>query len=195
MSSKSSSSLNNLSTFLIFLGLWSTGYKHLIKHQLKHSLSSIFWILIKTFFLHGLILLIIWYNIHQLKACTWIIFYHDLHKNVIILVFFAFFIFFLLLLKKLSLVVSLYKEVELVQLLLAPFSWEIFSVCLIALEDLQEVFECSIVTDFMWTMFGFCKVFGSWVIISDSCSDFLVLFSKNHWQYSLALPASGIFFS
>ena len=36
----------SLSTFIILAGLWSAGFKDLTKHHLKHSLSSIFWILI-----------------------------------------------------------------------------------------------------------------------------------------------------
>ena len=42
----------------------------------------------------------------------------------------------------------------------APVTWENFSVYLIALEKLIEVFGCSIITDFTSTMFGFPIVFG-----------------------------------
>ena len=37
------------SNFMILLGLWYAGRKYLTKHQLKHSLSSIFLILINPF--------------------------------------------------------------------------------------------------------------------------------------------------
>ena len=66
---KSSSLAESLSTFLALAGWWSARYKHTIRHQLKHLLSSIFWILIKSF-LDGLILLVIWYNCYNLRVCT-----------------------------------------------------------------------------------------------------------------------------
>ena len=47
---KSSFLANSLSAFVILLGLGSSGFKYLTKHHLKHSLSSIFWILINPFF-------------------------------------------------------------------------------------------------------------------------------------------------
>ena len=53
--------------------------------------------------------------------------------------------------------VSQYKG--LLELLPEP-TRETFSVCIIALDNLQEVFGCSIVTHFMSTMFGISKVFG-----------------------------------
>ena len=37
------------SNFMILLGLWHAGCKYLTKHQLKHSLSSLFLILINPF--------------------------------------------------------------------------------------------------------------------------------------------------
>ena len=37
------------SSFLILPGSRSTGFKYLSKHYLKHSISSIFWILINHF--------------------------------------------------------------------------------------------------------------------------------------------------
>ena len=46
---KSNLFVKSLSIFVIFLGLWSVGLTHLTKHHLKHSLSSVFWILIKAF--------------------------------------------------------------------------------------------------------------------------------------------------
>ena len=46
--------------------------------------------------------------------------------------------------------VSLYKE------LLEPT----VLACLIVLDNLCEVFGCSVITDFISTMFGFSKVFG-----------------------------------
>ena len=46
--------------------------------------------------------------------------------------------------------VSLYKE------LLEPT----FSACPIALDNLCEVFGCSVITDFVSTMLGLSKVFG-----------------------------------
>ena len=39
----------SLSHFVILLKFWSAGFKCLIKHHLKHSLSSLFWILMKPF--------------------------------------------------------------------------------------------------------------------------------------------------
>ena len=46
---KSNLFVKSLSIFVIFLRLWSVGLTHLTKHHLKHSLSSVFWILIKAF--------------------------------------------------------------------------------------------------------------------------------------------------
>ena len=56
-------------------------------------------------------------------------------------------------LKNFDFFVSLYKEI------LEP-TWETFSVCLIVLDNLCEVFGCSVITDFTSTMFGFSKAFG-----------------------------------
>ena len=42
MSLKSSLFAKSLSAFVILLGLWSAGFKCLIKHHLKHSLSTVF---------------------------------------------------------------------------------------------------------------------------------------------------------
>ena len=42
MPSKSNSSPNNLSAFVILSGLWSAGCNHLTKHHLKHSVSANF---------------------------------------------------------------------------------------------------------------------------------------------------------
>ena len=53
--------------------------------------------------------------------------------------------------------VSLYKG--LLEDLAEP-TWEIFSVYPIALNNLQKVFGCSLVIDFMSTMFGLSNVFG-----------------------------------
>ena len=44
---RSSLFTKSLSAFVILLGLWFAGFKHLTKNHLKHSLSSVFWILIK----------------------------------------------------------------------------------------------------------------------------------------------------
>ena len=49
MSLKSSLFAKSLSAFVIPLGLWSARFKYLIKYHLKHSLSSVFLILIKLF--------------------------------------------------------------------------------------------------------------------------------------------------
>ena len=54
--------------------------------------------------------------------------------------------------------VSLYKGLS--EFLPATLTWEIFSACFIVLDNLQEVFGCSIVTDFMLTMFAFSNAFG-----------------------------------
>ena len=42
----------------------------------------------------------------------------------------------------------------------ALLTLETFSSCLIALENLQKVFGCSIKIGFVSILFGFCKVFG-----------------------------------
>ena len=52
---------------------------------------------------------------------------------------------------------SLYKE-------LLERAWETFSAFLIMLDNLSDVFGCSVI-DFVLIMFGFFKVFGSWVIV------------------------------
>ena len=52
--------------------------------------------------------------------------------------------------------VSLYKV--LLELMLEHF-WKNFLAYLTLLDNLQAVFGCSIVTEFMLTMFGFSKVF------------------------------------
>ena len=63
MSLKSILSANSWSAFVIFLGLWSFGFKYLIKHHhFKHSWSSIFWILINPF--------LVWLNPLQIKLYT-----------------------------------------------------------------------------------------------------------------------------
>ena len=49
MSSKSNSSPNNLSAFVTFHGLRSTGYKYLTKHRLNNLLSSKVGLLVKPF--------------------------------------------------------------------------------------------------------------------------------------------------
>ena len=49
MSLKSSLFAKSLSAFVIILELWSAGFKYMTKPHLKHSLSSIFWILINRF--------------------------------------------------------------------------------------------------------------------------------------------------
>ena len=49
--------------------LWSVWCEYLIKHHLKHSLSLMFWILVKSFF-GCLILLVIWYNCYHLRFCA-----------------------------------------------------------------------------------------------------------------------------
>ena len=51
--------------------------------------------------------------------------------------------------------------------------------CLIVLDNLQEVFGCSIVTYFMSIMFTFSIVFGCWIITFDSLTIFLSLIFKN----------------
>ena len=53
--------------------------------------------------------------------------------------------------------VSLYKGLS--EFLQTPLTWETFSTCLIALDNLQEVLKCSILTDFRLTMFEFSKFF------------------------------------
>ena len=63
---------------------------------------------------------------------------------------FYFYIFFVQ--KFFTFFISLYKEV------LEP-TWETFAACLIVLDNLWEVFGCSIINDFISTMFGFSKVF------------------------------------
>ena len=49
MSLKSSVLANSLSAFVILAGLWSAGFKYLTILYLKHSLSPIFWMLIRPF--------------------------------------------------------------------------------------------------------------------------------------------------
>ena len=67
---------------------------------------------------------------------------------------------------------SLYKE------LLEP-TWETFSVFLIVLDNLCEFFGCSKITDFISTIFGFLKVFGCYIIISDCFTDIVFFFLIN----------------
>ena len=50
-----------------------------------------------------------------------------------------------------------YKELS--EFLPAPLTWETFSACLIVLDNLCEVFGCTVITDFMSAMSGFSKVF------------------------------------
>ena len=57
----------SLSAFVIFLGVWCTGFMYLIKHHLKHSLSSLF---LKSLFFDGLTLWVISYNRFQLMNYT-----------------------------------------------------------------------------------------------------------------------------
>ena len=54
--------------------------------------------------------------------------------------------------------VALYKGLS--KFLTALLTWETFSDCLIALDNSCKVFGCSILTDFMSTIFGFSKAFG-----------------------------------
>ena len=61
--------------------------------------------------------------------------------------------------KKKVFAVSLYKGQ--VECLPAPSTWENYLVYLIVLKNLQEVYGCSTVTDFMSIMFGSSLVFGS----------------------------------
>ena len=65
MSLKWISLAKSLSLFLILAEWWSA--ECLTKQHLKHSLASIFWILIKPLF-DGLILLVIWYDCYHLRA-------------------------------------------------------------------------------------------------------------------------------
>ena len=62
MSLKSILSANSWSAFVIFLRLWSFGFKYLIKNHFKHSWSSIFRILINRF--------LAWPNPLQIKLYT-----------------------------------------------------------------------------------------------------------------------------
>ena len=57
----------SFSSFVILLKWWSAGYTYLPRYHLKHSLSSVIYISIKTFFLDGLILLLVWYNCYPAK--------------------------------------------------------------------------------------------------------------------------------
>ena len=50
MYSKSNSSSNSLSIFLILAGWQSAGCKYLTKHHLKHWSLSKFWVITKPFF-------------------------------------------------------------------------------------------------------------------------------------------------
>ena len=59
----------SLSPFVILARLRSAGFNYLIKRHLKHSLTSIFWILI-SLFLDGIILSVILHNCFQLKDYT-----------------------------------------------------------------------------------------------------------------------------
>ena len=77
--------------------------------------------------------------------------------------------------------------------LLPEPSRKTFLACLRVLDNLWEVFGCSIVTDSMSTKFGFSKVFGCWGIMFDGFTSFVFFLFKNIWQYCLALVASGIF--
>ena len=81
---KSSALANSLSTFLIFAGWWSARHKLLTKYHLNHSLSIIFWTLIRPF-LDGLILLLIWYSSHRLRLCITIVIYRlRAWRNIVI---------------------------------------------------------------------------------------------------------------
>ena len=71
---KSSALANSLSTFLIFAGWWSARHKLLTKYDLNHSLSIMFWTLIRPF-LDGLILSLVWYSCYRLRLCITIVIY------------------------------------------------------------------------------------------------------------------------
>ena len=103
---------------------------------------------------------------------------YNLYKHVLDLLFLYFFcsknfqLFF----------VSLYKE--LLKPTFLPFP-RVF-------DNLCEVSECFVITDFLLTVLRFSKVFGWLVIISDCFTDFLFFFLKKDWKCSLALWRSGI---
>ena len=65
MSLKWISLAKSLSLFLILAEWWSA--ECLTKQHLKHSLASIFWILIKPFF-DGITVLVIWCDCYHLRA-------------------------------------------------------------------------------------------------------------------------------
>ena len=70
---------------------------------------------------------------------------HEINQSYLHPKFFAFF-------------VSLYKVLS--EFLAAPLIWGTFSACLVALVNLGEVSESSILTNFMSPIFGFSNVYG-----------------------------------
>ena len=92
----------------------------------------------------------------------------------------------LLFIKKSIFIILLYKE--LVKFLPAPHIWEIFLVCFIVIDNLQEVCGYSIITDFISTMLGFSISLGSLVIIFDRLTIFC--FSSLNMIYSILFDAS-----
>ena len=58
-------------------------------------------------------------------------------------------------------------------------TWKNFSACLI--DNLFEVFGCSIITDFISRLFGFSTVFGWWVITFDFFNGFVGFFQISDW--------------
>ena len=71
---------------------------------------------------------------------------------------------------------SLYKGV--VRFLPAPTTCKNVLSCFIILDNLREVFICSIAPDSMPIMFGFSIFSGCWVIIFDQLTNLLFLSSK-----------------
>ena len=71
--------------------------------------------------------------------------------------------------------VSLYKA--LLEILLEP-TWETFSACPIVFENLCEVFGCSIVTDFMSTIFQLSLAFSCGVVIFDQFIGYMFFLFK-----------------
>ena len=51
---------------------------------------------------------------------------------------------------------------------------KLFVACFIVLDNLWKVFKCSIIPNFMSTMFEFSMLFGCWAIIFDRFTNFLI---------------------
>ena len=62
--------------------------------------------------------------------------------------------------------------------LLPESTWRTFSACLIVLDNLCEIFRCSMVTDYLSTVFGFSITVSYSVVKFDRFTDFLFFLLK-----------------